>query len=487
MEHGGGDVAVLGGLVVYLAIVLAVGFATFRRMRSLDDFVLGGRRLGPWVTAISERASGESAWFLLGLPGAAYALGFREFWSVIGIAAGIFASWTLLAWRLRRDTERLNALTLPDYFEERFDDRSGVLRVVAMLIIVFFYTLYVGAQFVGAGKILDATFGLPQTWGMVLGAAVVVFYTLMGGFLAVAWTDLVQGVLMALVALVLPLLAIQHMGGAAAFVDTLAARGPGFLEISGGEVGGALWFGVVLGGATWGLGYLGQPHLLTRYMAIRRARDLRKSTVIAMVWVLCAYWGAAFIGLAGHGVLGSELADQEQVMPLLAKALLPGWIAGLVIAGAIAAMMSTADSQLLVATSSVIEDLYARFLKRDANPALLVTASRVCTVAIAGVALGLAFANQDLIFSLVEYAWTGLGSSFGPALLLALWWRGTTRWGVLAGMLAGTGSTILWKNVGALENLVDIKLASFVIGFLAVWCVSLVTPDSRRQMRIAAG
>jgi sodium/proline symporter len=480
--EAGLDYSILAGLILYLVIVVVVGIATFRYMRSLDDFVLGGRRLGPWVTAVSERASGESAWFLLGLPGAAYALGFREFWSVIGIAFGIFASWTLLAWRLRRATGALGALTLPDYFEARFDDRSHLLRAVSMVIIILFYTLYVGAQFVGAGKILNATFGLPVHYGMLIGALVVVFYTLMGGFLAVAWTDLFQGLLMATVALVLPILAIARMGGPDAFIDTLAAQGPDFLTMSGGEMGRALVFGVVLGGVSWGFGYLGQPHLLTRYMAIRRPRDLRHGTLIAMAWVLCAYWGAAFIGLTGHGILGSALADPEQVMPLVAKALLPGWVAGLVIAGAIAAMMSTADSQLLVATSSVVEDVYAKLINRDARPALLVKLSRFFTIAIAAVSLYLAFFNQDLIFTVVEYAWSGLGSAFGPALLLSLWWKRTTRWGVLAGMIGGTVSTILWKNVVALENLVDIKFAAFVVALTAVIVVSLLTrPPAARE------
>jgi sodium/proline symporter len=467
--------SIMGGLIFYLAVILTVGFVTFRYMRSLDDFVLGGRRLGPWVAAVSERASGESAWFLLGLPGAAYALGFREFWSVIGIAFGILASWTLLAAPLRRATGKMGALTIPDYFESRFDDQTRSLRSISMIIILFFYTVYVGAQFVGAGKILQATFGLDPKWGMILGAGVVVFYTLMGGLLAVAWTDLFQGLLMVCVAIVLPIVAIAKMGGPGEFVQTLAAQGPGFLSMSGGKFGHALIFGVILGSMSWGFGYLGQPHLLVRYMAIRKPEHVRKGTVIAVSWVLCAYWGAAFIGLAGIGILGNSLADQEQVMPLLATTLLPGWIAGVIIAGAIAAMMSTADSQLLVATSSVVEDVYARLINAHASPSLLVRLSRLFTVIIAGAALYLAFFNQDLIFDMVAYAWSGLGSSFGPPLLLSLRWRSTTKWGVLAGMLGGACSTVLWKNVALLNAAIDIKLASFLISLILVVVVSMLT------------
>ncbi|MEZ5063172.1 MAG: sodium/proline symporter [bacterium] len=468
----------LAGLGLYLAVVLAVGFVTWRRMRTLDDFVLGGRSLSPFAAALSERASGESAWFLLGLPGAAYALGFREFWSVIGIAFGVFASWTLLSRLLNHEARRLGALTIPDFFEARFGDGTRALRVVSMVIILVFYTSYVGAQFVGAGKILNATFGLDVATGMWIGAAVVVLYTFMGGFLAVVWTDVVQGLLMMVVAVALPLLGLAKLGGPSAFLDAVAARGPEFLTMSGGQTGRAFVFGVMLGGVSWGLGYFGQPHLLTRYMAIRSAEETRTGKTIAVSWVLLSYWGAAFIGLVGIGLLPG-LEDPEQVMPLLAKTLLPAWFAGLAIAGAIAAMMSTADSQLLVATSAIVEDIYAQLVNRNASPGRLVLLSRLATLGVAGVALALAFGNQDLIFDWVAYAWAGLGSSFGPPLLLALRWRGITRNGALAGMLAGMTSTLIWQNVAALGEFLDIKIATFAISLVVTVVVScLGRPDS---------
>jgi sodium/proline symporter len=469
----------LFGLVLYLVAVLAVGIATWRRMRSLDDFVLGGRGLSPFAAAISERASGESSWFLLGLPGAAYAAGFSSFWAVIGIAFGVFFSWTLLARLLNRDARRQGALTLPDYLEARFGDRSRVLRLVSTAIILVFYTSYVGAQFVGAGKILNATFGLDVSTGIVLGAIVVVFYTFMGGFLAVVWTDVVQGLLMMVVALVLPILGVIELGGPAAFVERIGDVDPALLTMSGGETGRAFVFGVMLGSLSWGLGYLGQPHLLQRYMAIRRSSEVREGQTIAMAWVLLAYWGAAFIGLVGIGLLPG-LDDPEQVMPLMAKSLLPAWLAGLAIAGAIAAMMSTADSQLLVAASALVEDVYAKLLGRRAEPSRLVLLSRAATVAIAGVALLLAFVNQQLIFDWVAYAWAGLGSSFGPPLLLALRWKRMTKAGALAGMLGGMASTILWQNVTALNEVLDLKLASFLVSLGLCLAVSLARPLARR-------
>jgi sodium/proline symporter len=457
--------------------MIAVGVVSSRYMNTLDDYVLAGRRLGPWVAAISERASGESAWFLLGLPGAAYGLGFTEYWSVIGIALGILASWTFIAMPLRRETARLGALTLPDYFELRFGDRTRLLRIVSMIVILFFYTVYVAAQLHGAGKILHATFAVPQVWGIVIGVTVVVLYTLLGGFLAVAWTDLIQGLLMMAVAVVLPVVGLAAVGGPVALVEKLAPRGADFLTLSGGKVGAAFFFGVVVGGMSWGFGYLGQPHLLTRYMAVRRTAQLRQGSLIAMGWTLVSYWGAPMIGIVGVAVLGPDLADHEQVMPLLAKALMPGWIAGLMIAGATAAMMSTADSQLLVATSALIEDIYVRLFRPRTAAKKLVLLSRIATVAIAAVAFVLALmalGDDSLLYGTVAYAWTGLGASFGPPLLLSLWWRRTTRWGVLAGMLGGMTASVVWQNSATLGEILDIKAAAVLISAVVTVTVSLL-------------
>jgi sodium/proline symporter len=470
---------ILIGLLLYLALMLAVGLYTFRYMKSLDDFVLAGRRLGPWVAAISERASGESAWFLLGLPAAAYTVGFVEFWSVIGIATGILTSWTFIALRLRSQTARFGALTLPDYFEARFDDRSRLLRVVSMLAILFFYLAYVAAQLDGAGQILNASFGVPHWSGMWIGAAVVALYTLMGGFLAVAWTDLIQGLLMASVAVVLPLAGIAHLGGFHELWSAVGAVDPALLTMDLGKTGAAFLFGVAFAGFSWCFGYLGQPHLLVRYMAIRSTADVPKGQAIAMGWVLIAYWGAPMIGVVGLAVLGPALEQPDQVMPLLTIALLPGWLAGIMIAGATAAMMSTADSQLLVASSAVVEDIYVRLFRPKASPRLLVVLSRIVTVVLTLSALALAFTLRDGIYKSVEYAWTGLGASFGPALVLSLWWKRTTRWGVLAGMLGGLAGTIVWKSSAALQGFLDLKAGPVLVSAALVIAVSLAT--ARRE------
>jgi sodium/proline symporter len=482
----------LFGVGLYLASILVVGVITWRRMRSLDDFVLGGRRLSPFAAALSERASGESAWFLLGLPGAAYVAGFSEFWTVIGSSFGIFFSWLFIARLLNAQARKLGALTIPDYLESRFGGEGArSLRFVAMGIILFFYTAYVGAQFVGAGKILNTTFGIDAGTGMLLGALVVVAYTFMGGFLAVVWTDVVQGLLMMLVAVILPVLGLAALGGPSGLVEAILARTPetfggtpeqaqgvafgmDALRMTGGKVGWGFVNGVVFGGMMWGVGYLGQPHLLVRYMAIRSSREVEVGRRIAVSWVLLAYWGAAFVGIVAIGLLPEAPADRERIMPLLALQLLPAWLAGLAIAGAIAAMMSTADSQLLVATSAVVEDVYVRVLRPAADPARLVLYSRIATVAVALVALWLAFGNRDFVFEAVEYAWTGLASAFGPVLLLSLRWKRMTREGALAGMVAGAVSTVVWRNVG-LGDVLDIKLACFLIALLAALGAAALT------------
>ncbi len=460
--------------VGYLVVVLVVGLCTYRFMKAPGDFFLGGKRLGAWVIAISERASGESAWFLLGLPGLAYASGVQAFWAVVGCAAGIFLSWTFVAPRLRAYTGRTGVLTIPSFFEERFADRSGALRVLALFVIVFFYTFYVAAQFVGAGKVLNAAFDIPAFWGMVIGGVVIIFYTLMGGFLAVAITDFLQGGLMVIASVVLPLVGIAALGGWENLVTRVASIDPARLLATGGAAGREAWLGIAIGGLAIGLGYLGQPHLLVRYMALRRPDDVRKARAVAVGWVLLAYWGAAFIGLVGLGILGGGLEDSEKVMPLLARNLVPAWIAGIIISGAIAAMMSTADSQLLVATSAIAEDLYHRALRRDASPATVVLMSRLATVAIGAVAFLLAWRTEQIIYWFVLYAWAGLGASFGPPLLLSLWWKRTTKAGVVAGMLTGTAVVVLWYNVPALKGFVYELVPAFTLSLLACVVVSLL-------------
>ncbi len=483
---------VLIGFIVYLFVILFVGFATYKLTRTLADFLLAGRKLGPWVVAFSERASGESAWLLIGLPGAAFAAGLLDFWVVVGCVAGIIFSWLVISRRLRALCGKLDVLTLPNMFETRFLDESHSLRIVSSIIITFFFTFYVAAQFIGAGKVLNATFGITELTGMLIGAGIILFYTIMGGFYAVAWTDLIQGILMFCTLTILPLAGIIELGGPGAMADKLSGIDPALMSVNGGLAGWAL-VASIIGGLSWGLGYMGQPHLLARYIAIRKTDELKKGARIAISWAIPAFTGAFVIGLVGYGIFSNDASamailndDAEKIMPMLARALLPAWLAGIFISGAIAAMMSTADSQLLVTTSAISEDIYHNLVQRDAPQEKLVLLSRAATVIIGVVAFFLALSSKELVFTMVGFAWAGLGSSFGPALLLTLWWKRTTRQGVLAGMITGAVTTIVWSKTDILSSLVTERFSSFLLALAAVVLVSLLTRVDEKALRQAA-
>ncbi|MCK5840501.1 MAG: sodium/proline symporter, partial [Bacteroidales bacterium] len=341
-------------------------------------------------------------------------------------------------------------------------------------------TFYLSAQFNGAGKILDVTFDIPQFWGIVIGTAIVVFYTMMGGFLAVAWTDFIQGMIMIGTLVILPLAGIIEIYSEGATISSaLSSSGSEYANVFGGAKGWAA-IALVVSGLSWGFGYMGQPHLLTRFMAIKNAKKIKISRRIALIWAVPAFAGAIMIGVVGLALYGNGyFADVEHIMPHLAKSLLPAWLAGLFISGAIAAMMSTADSQLLVITSSVIEDFYHKTLGRDVSGRVLLNLSRIITVVVGLMGFLIAITSEKLIFSMVSYAWAGLGSSFGPALLLMLKWKRTTAKGVLAGMITGTFSTIIWSEITFLDNMLSVRFASFVLAFFAVIIVSLLTETNK--------
>ena len=469
------------GFILYLVLILSVGFYTAHLTKSMKDFALGGQRLGPWVIAFSERASGESAWLILGLPGAALVAGLLELWTVLGCISGIIFSWFFIAKRLREATEKYSAITLPELFAKRFHDDRGILRILASLIITFFFTFYVAAQFSGAGKVLNVTFGITHMQGMLLGAVIIVFYTLMGGFLAVAWTDLVQGIIMIGTLVILPLVAFIEINA----LPSVEFQFEG-ASLFAGKAGMAA-LAAAMGGLSWGLGYMGQPHLVTRYMAIDKPENIKISRRIAISWAVPAFFGSMLIGLTGYFLLqaGSmsfdgqvlagvaSLSDPEKLMPIMAQNLLHPWIAGIFISGAIAAMMSTADSQLLVSTTVLTEDIIANYFQKLKDHFDLLTVGRGLTIFIGLLAFYLAWQSTDLVFEMVSYAWGGLGASFGPALLLTLWWKRVSKTGVIAGMIAGT----LFTVVDLFGEFVTARLSAFIIAFFAVYVFSLLKPD----------
>jgi sodium/proline symporter len=404
----------LVGFIIYLLSLLIVGLLTYQLNKDHQDYFLGGRRVNPWIVAFSERASGESAWLLLGLPGAAYAAGLIEIWTAVGCVSGIIFYWYAIAQDLRIQSEQLDAITLPDFFAQKYNKGATAIRVTSTLIIIFFFTFYLSAQFNGAGKVLYVTFGIEPFWGIVIGAAFIVFYTMLGGFFAVALTDLIQGIIMIGTLVILPLAGMVEIAAShGEFSMNLSQHGPHLASLSG-EYTGWMAVAVASSGLSWGFGYMGQPHLLTRFMSIRNASEIRLSRKIAFIWAIPAFTGSVLIGLVGLSMYGQGYFDDvEQVMPHLANTLLPSWLAGIFISGAIAAMMSTADSQLLVISSSVIEDIYHKTLQKTVSEKILLKISRGVTILVGLFAFLIAIYSEKLIFSMVSYAWAGLSAALG--------------------------------------------------------------------------
>lgn len=472
------------GFIVYLAVVVVAGALTYRLTKTQSDFLLAGRKLNVWVATMSERASSESAWLLLGLPGAALVAGFVEGWAALGCLIGIAASWWTIARRLREETEAVDALTLPEFLAKRFGSHARTIRWVAGLVILFFYAFYVAAQFSGAGKVLNVTFGIDETLGMLLGATIIIAYTMAGGFFAVAWTDFIQSFLMLGTLVVLPIVGVVEL---AQHPEALKATGAASKSLTGG-VGGLAAVGVVVSGLSWGFGYFGQPHTLTRYMAINDPEQIRLGRWIAITWGVLAFSGAMVIGIVGALRYGGAeaLGDAEQVMPALATDLLPGWLAGIFVSGAIAAMMSTADSQLLVGTSAVAEDLFHKTLNVDVSPERMVAISRVVAIGLGIAALLLAYFSQELVFGLVSYAWGGLGAAFGPVIVLTLYWSRLTGPAVIASMLTGTVVTVVWSEVSVLDNALSARASAFILALAVAVVVSLVGADRQPVSAVAA-
>ena len=469
--------------IVYLCFLLLVGLITYGFSKTQEDYFLAGRKLGPWVTAFSERASGESAWLLLALPGAAITIGLGEIWSVIGIIVGITASWYLIAEKLRVETEKYDSLTIPEFLHRKYKDDSNIIRLFSALIIAFFFLFYVSAQFHASGKVLNSLFDLSPTTGITIGAVVIIIYTLMGGFFAVAWTDLIQGILMIGTLVILPIAGYFELRNAdISIMDGLKNAhlifGNYNSNVFSGKEGMAALV-LSLGGLSWGLGYLGQPHIVIRYMAIRSSSEVSIARKIAICWAIPGITGAFFVGIVALLYFGPEYfqtQDPEQAMPILASNLLHPIIAGLFISGAVAAMMSTADSQLLVSTSAITEDFIHQYLKKDISEKILVLISRAMIVFLGAIAYGIALYSEVSgrnIFSVVSYAWSGLGSAFGPVLVMTLWWRKTTRQGVIMGLLTGFLVTIVWANIPYLRTMMTERLSSFILAFLAVIITSL--------------
>lgn len=474
------NAAIVGTFIVYLTLMLAIGVYAYRRTANSSDYFLGGRSLGPWPAALSAGASDMSGWLLLGLPGYAYAAGFEAFWLAGGLLLGTWLNWLLVARRLRiYSIEADDALTLPEFFAKRFQDTSNLLQVIAAFFILLFFLFYTSSGLVAGGKLFETVFGLDYTWAVIVGTVCVVSYTLFGGFLAVSWTDLVQGLLMAAALLLVPVIAIQSEGGFAAMFTTLEAKNPELLTIWNSVQGEPLSAIAIISLAAWGLGYFGQPHILARFAAVRSNREVATARRIAVSWSALSMLGAILVGLAGvvyvDSQLGGELGDGETIFMLLVNAMFHPVIAGILLAAILAAIMSTADSQLLVSSSALAEDFYKQVFRKQASPQEVVLVGRVAVIGLSLVALLLAMNPDSSVLGLVSYAWAGFGAAFGPTLVFSLYWKRMNRFGALAGVLVGGITVVVWKQLsGGLFELYEI-VPGVLFASLAIVLVSLAS------------
>jgi sodium/proline symporter len=458
---------------LYLVVMLALGWYAYRRTSDLSDYVLGGRRLGPGVTALSAGASDMSGWLLLGLPGAIYLSGLSEIWIAVGLVIGAALNWLLVARRLRRLTARADdALTIPDFLEHRFQDKSRALRIVSAAVILLFFTLYISAGLVGGGLLFQSTFGMDYHTAMLIGALVIISYTFLGGFLAVSWTDLVQGLLMLTTLLIVPMAVAASLGGWQAANTEVVLALPGHNQLFEGV--GVIGLVSLL---AWGLGYFGQPHILARFMGIRSEAEMPRAMGIGMGWMILALCGSIGTGYMGVAFFSeATLENSETVLIHLIHSLFNPWVAGILLAAILAAIMSTIDSQLLVSTSALTADFYKGLLRPTATSTELVWVSRGGVMVIALIATLLALDPEAGVLALVAHAWGGFGAAFGPVILLALYWPRMTRHGALAGMLTGALTVLIWEPLsGGLFDIYEI-LPGFLLSTTAVVLVSHFGP-----------
>ncbi|WP_019617087.1 sodium/proline symporter PutP [Psychromonas ossibalaenae] len=471
--------------IVYLIVMLAIGLYAYKRTANASDYFLGGRRLGPWPAALSAGASDMSGWLLLGLPGYAYAAGLESLWLAGGLLVGTWLNWLICAKRLRTYSITADdSLTLPDFLARRFDDKSKLVQTIAAFFILMFFLFYTSSGLVAGGKLFETVFGLDYTIAVIVGTACVVSYTLFGGFLAVSWTDLVQGLLMSAALLIVPIAAMD--GGLGQLGSDLYAVNPELLTIWNGIDGKPLSAIAIISLAAWGLGYFGQPHILARFKATRSNADLTTARRIAVVWTALSMAGAVLVGLVGllyvNSELGGGLDDGEKIFMLLVDAIFHPVIAGILLAAILAAIMSTADSQLLVSSSALAEDFYKQLIKPTASSSEIVLVGRLGVVALSLLALFLAMDPDSSVLGLVSYAWAGFGAAFGPVLIISLYWKRMNRNGALAGILVGGVTIVVWKQLsGGIYDLYEI-VPGIIFATIAIIITSLATAEPHKAV-----
>lgn len=501
---------ILIAMAIYMAAVIIIGVAFAKRAnQSSEHYFLGGRSLGPWVTAMSAEASDMSGWLLMGLPGVAYWCGIADAaWTAIGLAVGTYLNWLIVSKRLRRYSVKAgNSITLPEFFSNRFKENKKVIMTIAAVFILIFFTVYASSCLVTCGKLFSTLFGAPYVSMMIVGALFVLIYTLLGGFLAESTSDFMQAIVMIVALVVIVVVGSSAAGGLGAVIDN-AREIPGFLEFFGVAsptvadgvqvvengapvfgAAGSYGFITILSTLAWGLGYFGMPQVLLRFMAIREEHELTRSRRIATVWVIISLAVAVFIGVIGRVLFPTALSTAsgaESVFILLSTNLLPPLIAGFVMAGILAATISSSDSYLLIAASAFSKNIFQGLFKKDATDKQVMWISRITLLAIAAIAIIIALDENSVIFTIVSFAWAGFGATFGPLVLFSLFWKRTNRAGAIAGMVGGGCMVFFWKLVirpiGGVWNIYEL-LPAFIFSCLLIVVVSLLTAEPSKEIQ----
>jgi len=471
------EIPVLISFGLYMLLMVGVGLYFYFKTDNLSDYILGGRGLGPGVTALSAGASDMSGWLLLGLPGMMYSQGIVGAWIAVGLLIGAYLNWHYVAKPLRVYTHHLNdSITIPDYFSNRFEESGHSIRVVTAVVILLFYTLYTSSGLVGGAKLFEATFGLEYIDALLIGSVIIVSYTFLGGYNAVSWTDFIQGILMMLALVVTPVVVINDIGGISEALLIIEKVKEANLSIFHGSS-----FIAIVSLLAWGLGYFGQPHILVRFMSIRHEDEMQRAKQIGMTWMGISVLGSLSVGFFGFAYVvanGVALEDSEKIFIVLSQLLFNPWIAGFLLAAILAAIMSTIDSQLLVSSSVLTRDIYHAIIRKDASDKELVWIGRITVIIIALIALYISTDRNSSVLELVSYAWAGFGSAFGPLIILSLYHRGITKQGAIAGMVSGALTVIVYKQLeGGVFDFYEL-LPGFVVAWVAIVVVSRYTIES---------
>lgn len=492
-------ICIMISIVVYLVAMIAIGIVCSKRNNTVDDFYLGGRKLGPVVTAMSAEASDMSSWLLMGLPGVAYLTGVADAgWTAIGLAVGTYFNWLIVARRLRNYSAHIGAITIPDFFTNRYKEQKHILTAMAALIIIIFFVPYTASGFAACGKLFATIFGVDYHVAMIISAIVIVGYTATGGFTAASTTDLVQSIIMSIALIVVLIFGVNQAGGMDAVIDN-ASKIPGYISMTetfNPETGKSSAYGALTIASTfaWGLGYFGMPHILLRFMAIESDKKIKTSRRIATVWVVISMGIAVFIGVVGSGMVANNrmgaLADKETIIVEIANLLsqhgiFPALIAGVILAGILASTMSTADSQLLAASSGVSENILGGLFRLKLSSKSKMIVARLTLIVISVIGVILAWDKDSSVFKIVSFAWAGFGASFGPVMLLALFWKRSNKYGAIAGMIAGAVMVFLWKYyIAGLADILNIYelLPAFLFGLIVNVIVSLCTPAPDKEI-----